>query len=68
MLPVALLSFCGIILGIGSSLSSRDVLTLLPFLDHTVFQLLFTDEQNRLICLQFPAGDVCYRHSAGAGA
>ena len=42
MLPVALLSFCGIILGIGSSLSSRDVLTLLPFLDHTVFQLLFT--------------------------
>jgi PTS system maltose and glucose-specific IIC component len=28
MLPVALLSFCGIMLGIGSSLSSRDVTTL----------------------------------------
>lgn len=30
MLPVALLSFCGIMLGIGSSLSSHDVITLLP--------------------------------------
>ncbi len=27
MLPVALLSFCGIMLGIGSSLSSHDVIT-----------------------------------------
>jgi phosphotransferase system glucose/maltose/N-acetylglucosamine-specific IIC component len=26
MLPVALLSFCGIMLGIGSSLSSKDVI------------------------------------------
>lgn len=42
MLPVALLSFCGIMLGIGSSLSSRDVITLLPALGHPVFQLLFT--------------------------
>ncbi|MBW7984402.1 maltose/glucose-specific PTS transporter subunit IIBC [Enterobacillus tribolii] len=42
MLPVALLSFCGIMLGIGSSLSSRDVITLLPFLNHTAFQLVFT--------------------------
>lgn len=42
MLPVALLSFCGIMLGIGSSLSSRDVLTLLPVLDNTPLQLLFT--------------------------
>lgn len=42
MLPVALLSFCGIILGIGSSLSSHDVITLLPFLDNTPLQLLFT--------------------------
>ncbi|WP_114195416.1 maltose/glucose-specific PTS transporter subunit IIBC [Edaphovirga cremea] len=42
MLPVALLSFCGIMLGIGSSLSSRDVITLLPVLDHPVFQLTFT--------------------------
>ncbi|HGM5836569.1 TPA: PTS sugar transporter subunit IIBC, partial [Serratia marcescens] len=32
MLPVALLSFCGIMLGIGSSLSSRDVITLMPFI------------------------------------
>jgi PTS system maltose and glucose-specific IIC component len=32
MLPVALLSFCGIMLGIGSSLSSHDVLTLIPAL------------------------------------
>jgi phosphotransferase system glucose/maltose/N-acetylglucosamine-specific IIC component len=32
MLPVALLSFCGIMLGIGSSLSSKDVITLIPFL------------------------------------
>ncbi|HFK7188648.1 TPA: maltose/glucose-specific PTS transporter subunit IIBC [Serratia odorifera] len=42
MLPVALLSFCGIMLGIGSSLSSRDVITLLPFLGQPLFQLLFT--------------------------
>ncbi|MGC0787682.1 maltose/glucose-specific PTS transporter subunit IIBC [Pantoea agglomerans] len=41
MLPVALLSFCGIMLGIGSSLSSRDVLTLLPVLDHPWLQYLF---------------------------
>lgn len=42
MLPVALLSFCGIMLGIGSSLSSRDVISLLPFLGHPACQLLFT--------------------------
>ncbi|MBK4716475.1 MULTISPECIES: maltose/glucose-specific PTS transporter subunit IIBC [Tenebrionibacter/Tenebrionicola group] len=42
MLPVALLSFCGIMMGIGSSLSSRDVITLLPFLGNPVLQLLFT--------------------------
>ncbi len=41
MLPVALLSFCGIMLGIGSSPSSREVITLLPILDHTAFRLLF---------------------------
>lgn len=41
MLPVALLSFCGIMLGIGSSLSSKDVITLLPFIGHPAFQLLF---------------------------
>ncbi|MCC3731555.1 maltose/glucose-specific PTS transporter subunit IIBC [Rouxiella badensis] len=42
MLPVALLSFCGIMLGIGSSLSSRDVITLLPAVGNPVFQLIFT--------------------------
>ncbi|WP_428946064.1 maltose/glucose-specific PTS transporter subunit IIBC [Pantoea sp. FN060301] len=42
MLPVALLSFCGIMLGIGSSLSSHDVITLLPFLGNPLLQLIFT--------------------------
>nr|WP_024967999.1 maltose/glucose-specific PTS transporter subunit IIBC [Pantoea sp. IMH] len=42
MLPVALISFCGIMLGIGSSLSSHDVITLLPFLGNPVLQLIFT--------------------------
>lgn len=42
MLPVALLSFCGIMLGIGSSLSSHDVITLLPALGNPLLQLLFT--------------------------
>ncbi|HBI06746.1 MAG TPA: PTS sugar transporter subunit IIBC, partial [Erwinia persicina] len=42
MLPVALLSFCGIMLGIGSSLSSHDVITLIPFLGEPLLQLVFT--------------------------
>ena len=42
MLPVALLSFCGIMLGIGSSLSSHDVTTLLPWLDVPFLQAIFT--------------------------
>jgi len=41
MLPVALLSFCGIMLGIGSSLSSNDVITLIPFLGNPVLQAIF---------------------------
>ena len=41
MLPVALLSFCGIMLGIGSSLSSHDVVTLLPALGNPILQLIF---------------------------
>ncbi len=41
MLPVALLSFCGIMLGIGSSLSSHDVITLIPLLGNSVLQLIF---------------------------
>ncbi len=69
MLPVALLSFCGIMLGIGSSLSSHDVLTLLPWLDHAAAAgHLYLDEQSRLLCLQLPAGHVLYRHPTGAGA
>nr|WP_318381852.1 maltose/glucose-specific PTS transporter subunit IIBC [uncultured Enterobacter sp.] len=41
MLPVALLSFCGIMLGVGSSLSSHDVVTLLPALGHPLLQAIF---------------------------
>ncbi|BDH46096.1 PTS maltose transporter subunit IICB [Salmonella enterica subsp. enterica serovar Choleraesuis] len=41
MLPVALLSFCGIMLGIGSSLSSHDVVTLIPALGNPVLQGIF---------------------------
>nr|WP_196491650.1 maltose/glucose-specific PTS transporter subunit IIBC [Photobacterium leiognathi] len=41
MLPVALLAFSGILLGIGSSLSSAAVKESMPFLDNTVLQLLF---------------------------
>ena len=40
MLPVALLSFCGIMLGIGSSLSSHDVITLIPVLGNPVLQAM----------------------------
>lgn len=42
MLPVALLSFCGIMLGIGSSLASQSVRELLPFLDNPFFIFIFT--------------------------
>lgn len=41
-MPVALLSFCGIMPGIGSSLSRRDVLTLTPLLNHPPLQFLLT--------------------------
>nr|WP_086938923.1 maltose/glucose-specific PTS transporter subunit IIBC [Thaumasiovibrio occultus] len=41
MLPVALLAFSGILLGVGSSLSSQAVKESLPFLDNTLLQLLF---------------------------
>lgn len=44
MLPVALLSFCGIMLGIGSSLSSHDVITLILVPGNPVLQAIFTDE------------------------
>ncbi|WP_411143527.1 maltose/glucose-specific PTS transporter subunit IIBC [Streptomyces sp. x-80] len=42
MLPVALLAFCGIMLGIGSSLSSESVTDNLPFLKAGAFHLAFT--------------------------
>jgi PTS system maltose and glucose-specific IIC component len=41
MLPVALLSFCGIMLGIGSSLSSHDVISLIPVLGNPVLKAIF---------------------------
>ncbi|VDZ79097.1 PTS system, maltose and glucose-specific IIABC component [Salmonella bongori] len=40
--PSPLLSFCGIMLGIGSSLSSHDVITLLPALGNPLLQAIFT--------------------------
>ncbi|GAA1927902.1 maltose/glucose-specific PTS transporter subunit IIBC [Streptomyces durmitorensis] len=42
MLPVALLAFCGIMLGIGSSLSSEAVTDNLTFLQGEGFHLVFT--------------------------
>ncbi|MFJ4923009.1 maltose/glucose-specific PTS transporter subunit IIBC [Streptomyces sp. NPDC088725] len=42
MLPVALLAFCGIMLGLGSSLSSDAVVQNLSFLDNEVCHLVFT--------------------------
>ena len=42
MLPVALLAFSGILLGIGSSFSGAALLKTLPFLDNIYFQALFT--------------------------
>ncbi|MEU5837582.1 maltose/glucose-specific PTS transporter subunit IIBC [Streptomyces diacarni] len=42
MLPVALLAFCGIILGVGSSLSSDAVTDNLTFLKGEGFHLVFT--------------------------
>ncbi|WP_326689084.1 MULTISPECIES: maltose/glucose-specific PTS transporter subunit IIBC [unclassified Streptomyces] len=42
MLPVALLAFCGIMLGIGSSLSSDAVTDNLTFLKGEAFHLVFT--------------------------
>lgn len=41
MLPVALLAFSGILLGVGSSLTSDAVKQSMPFLDNMVLQLLF---------------------------
>ena len=42
MLPVALLAFSGILLGVGSAFSGSALLQTLPFLDNFFFQALFT--------------------------
>ena len=59
MLPVALLSFCGIMLGIGSSLSSHDVLTLLPWLDTPFLQALFIWRLLSLLTKWLDVGLMC---------
>lgn len=41
MLPVALLAFMGLMLGIGSSFSSPSTIDKFPFLDHTFLQVIF---------------------------
>ncbi|MEZ8026466.1 maltose/glucose-specific PTS transporter subunit IIBC [Enterovibrio norvegicus] len=41
MLPVALLAFSGILLGVGSSLTSSAIREAIPFLDNTLLQYLF---------------------------
>ena len=59
MLPVALLSFCGIMLGIGSSLSSHDVLTLLPWLDMPLLQAIFIWRLLSLLTKWLDVGLMC---------
>lgn len=59
MLPVALLSFCGIMLGIGSSLSSHDVITLIPVLGNPVLQAIFTWRLLSLLTKWLDVGLMC---------
>lgn len=59
MLPVALLSFCGIMLGIGSSLSSKDVITLIPFLGTPVLQAIFIWRLLSLLTKWLDVGLMC---------
>lgn len=59
MLPVALLSFCGIMLGLGSSLSSHDVLTLLPWLDMPLLQAIFIWRLLSLLTKWLDVGLMC---------
>lgn len=59
MLPVALLSFCGIMLGIGSSLSSHDVITLIPFLGNPVLQAIFIWRLLSLLTKWIDVGLMC---------
>jgi PTS system maltose and glucose-specific IIC component len=54
MLPVALLAFCGIMLGVGSSFSSDAVTQTLPFLKGHGFHLVFTWMANTgLVAFKF---------------
>lgn len=76
MLPVALLAFCGIMLGVGSSLSSESVTDNLPFLKAGVFHLVFTWMANTgqvaftflpvLFAMAIPLG--LARHDKGVAA
>lgn len=66
MLPVALLSFCGIMLGIGSSLSSHDVVTLLPALGNPVLQLIFTWRVLILLTKWLDVGRKCGKYQVVA--
>lgn len=59
MLPVALLSFCGIMLGIGSSLSSHDVTTLIPILANPVLQSIFVWRLLSLLTKWLDVGLMC---------
>ncbi len=66
MLPVALLSFCGIMLGIGSC-SSHDVITLIPVLGNPVLQAIFTwMSKIGSFAFSFLPSNL-YRHPAGPG-
>jgi len=42
MLPVALLAFMGLVLGIGSSFTSPSTIEAFPFLGHPILQVLFS--------------------------
>lgn len=42
MLPVALLAFMGLFLGVGSAFTSQAVIDTLPWLDHPILQLFFS--------------------------
>lgn len=59
MLPVALLSFCGIMLGIGSSLSNHDVITLILVLGNPVLQAIFTWRLLSLLTKWLDVGLMC---------
>ena len=52
MLPVALLAFSGILLGVGSPLTSDAVKQSMPFLDNTMLQLQALDYGNRIITVK----------------